>query len=238
MGLVVLIERAGWQLCGDSKLLEPDEVCAIHEASQLMHSAETYARRILRSSMKVFDAKASEGFREGERNAVHEIGRRLAELEAARSTLLEALKPALVDLLLDALSRLAHGVERQRLYASALVALEDAWRAARWARLRVHPDDVGEAQAALAELAAGGGPPLHMQVVGDAEVGPRGCRFESDLGNADAGLEVQLAVLREAFDAGLAAWSADETAPADKNAAMASTAQRSAAVLDTQGDTP
>jgi type III secretion protein L len=219
MGLVVLIERAGWQLASHSKLLAPDEVCAIDEAAQLMHSAETYARRILHSSMKVFDAKASEGFRKGERNAVHEVCRRLAELEAARSTLLEALKPALVDLLLDALTRLAHGVERQRLYASALVALEDAWRSARWARLRVHPDDVPAAQAALAELAAHGGPPLHLQVVGDAEVGPRGCRFESDLGNAEAGLDVQLAVLREAFDTGLAAWSADEPAPVERPAA-------------------
>jgi type III secretion protein L len=221
MGLVVLIERAGWQLSGSSKLLEPDEVCAIEEATQLMRSAETYARRILRSSMKVFDAKADQGFREGERNAVHEIGRRLAELEAARSNLLEALKPSLVDLLLDALNRLALGLDRRRLYAGALLALEDAWRTARWAKLRVHPDDVGEAQAALAEIAAAGGPPLNLQVVGDADVGPRGCRFESDLGHADAGLDVQLAALREAFDAGLAAWSADEIAPADQPAEAA-----------------
>jgi type III secretion protein L len=213
MGLVVLIERAGWQLSSHSKVLEPDEVCAIDEATQLMHSAETYARRILRSSMKVFDAKANQGFREGERNAVHEIGRRLAELEAARSNLLEALKPSLVDLLLDALNRLALGLDRRRLYAGALVALEDAWRTARWAKLRVHPDDVGEAQAALAEIAAGGGPPLNLQVVGDADVGLRGCRFESDLGHADAGLDVQLAALRDAFDAGLAAWSAEDGVP-------------------------
>jgi type III secretion protein L len=234
MGLVVLIERAGWQLASDSKLLAPDEVCAIDEAAQLMRSAETYARRILQSSMKVFDAKANEGFREGERNAVHEVCRRLAELEAARSTLLEALKPALVDLLLDALTRLAHGVERQRLYASALVALEDAWRSARWARLRVHPDDVAAAKAALAELAASGGAPLHLQVVADAEVGPRGCRFESDLGSADAGLEMQLAVLREAFDAGLAAWSADEPATPARPVAKP-TAARRALPLAAQG---
>lgn len=221
MGLVVLIERAGWQLSGESKLLEPDEVCAIDEATQLMRSAETYARRILRSSMKVFDAKAHQGFRAGERHAVHEVGRRLAELEAVRSSLLEALKPSLVDLLLDALARLASGIDRRRLYAGALLALEDAWRSARWAKLRVHPDDAAEAQAALAEIAAGGGPPIHVQVVGDAGVEPQGCRFESDLGHADAGLAVQLAALREAFDAGLAAWSAEDVAPVHKAAEMA-----------------
>ncbi len=226
MGLVVLIERAGWQLSAGSKVLEPDEVCAIEEATQLMHSAETYARRLLRSSMKVFDAKADQGFREGERNAVHEIGRRLAELEAARSNLLEALKPSLVDLLLDALNRLASGLDRRRLYAGALLALEDAWRTARWAKLRVHPDDVSEAQAALAEIAAAGGPPLNLQVVGDADVQPRGCRFESDLGHADAGLDVQLAALREAFDAGLAAWSAEEAAPAAAPGAAVADVQR------------
>jgi type III secretion protein L len=235
MGLVVLIERAGWQLSGNSKLLEPDEVCAIEEATQLMHSAETYARRILRSSMKVFDAKANQGFREGERNAVHEIGRRLAELEAARGSLLEALKPSLVDLLLDALTRLASGLDRRRLYAGALVALEDAWRSARWSKLRVHPDDVAEAQAALAEIAAGG-PTPNLQVVGDPDIEPRGCRFESDLGHADAGLEVQLAALRDAFDTGLAAWSADEAAAVDHAADTPQPAARGAAVLDAQGE--
>jgi type III secretion protein L len=212
MGMVVLIERAGWQLAGSSKVIAPDDVCAIDQASQLMHSAETYARRILNSSMKVFDAKADEGFREGERHAVHEVGRRLAELEAARTTLLEALKPSLIDLLLDALERLAQGIERERFYASALSALEDAWRAARWAKLRVHPDDLAAARAALAGIAIEGHAPLHLQVVADAEVGRHGCRFESDLGSADAGLEAQLAVLREAFDLGLSAWSADERA--------------------------
>ena len=217
MGLVVLIERPGWQLCSSSPLLAPEEVFAIEEATDLMHSAEAYARRILRSSMKVFDAKASEGYREGERHAVHEVGRRLAQVEAARGTLLEALKPALADLLLDALSRLAHGVDRQRLYAGTLVALEDAWRAARWARLRVHPDDVASAQAALAEVASGGAAPPHLQVLGDADMASGQCRFESDLGHAETGLDVQLAALREAFEAGLSAWSAEEgEARADK----------------------
>lgn len=210
MGMVVLIERPGWQLASDSKVIAPNEVCAIDNAAQLMRGAETYARRILGSSKKVFDAKADEGYREGERHALHEVGRRLAELEAARTSLLEVLKPSLIDLLLDALGRLAQGVERQRFYASALNALEGAWRAAGWARLRVHPDDVVAARAALAELANDGGSPLHLQIVADETVGQQGCRFESDLGSADAGLPAQLAMLREAFEAGLSAWLTEE----------------------------
>ncbi len=225
MGMVVLIDRPGWQLQSDSKVIAPDDVCAIDEAAQLMRGAETYARRILGSSKKVFDAKADEGYREGERQALHEVGRRLAELEAARTSLLEVLKPSLIDLLLDALGRLAQGVERERFYASALSALEGAWRAAGWARLRVHPDDVAAARAALAELANEGGSPLHMQVVADETVGPQGCRFESDLGSADAGLQAQLAVLREAFDAGLSAWAADESARATVPAPAAAVVQ-------------
>jgi type III secretion protein L len=225
MGLVVLIERPGWRLASDSKVIEPDEACVIEEAAQLMRGAETYARRILGSSKKVFDAKADEGYREGERHALHDVARRLAELEAARTSLLEVLKPSLIDLLLDALGRLAQGVERERFYASALNALEGAWRAAGWARLRVHPDDVAAARTALAALTNEGGSPLHLQVVADETVGPQGCRFESDLGSADAGLPAQLAVLREAFDAGLSAWAVDEPMPVAEPAASPVAAQ-------------
>jgi type III secretion protein L len=207
MGLVVLIDRPGWTLAADAKVIEPEEVCAVAEAADLMRSAETYASRILRGAMKVFDARATDGFKQGERDAAGEMARRFAQVEAARATLLEALKPALVDLLLDALTRLAHGIDRQRLYAGALLALEDAWSHARWARLRVPPADVDKATDAVRELAGQGGTTLRVQVLADADVEPGGCRFESDLGCADAGLDVQLAALREAFQVGIAQWS-------------------------------
>ena len=43
-------------------------------------------------------------------------------------------------------------------------------------------------------------------MLADNAVAPAGCRFESDLGFADAGLEVQLEALRDAFSEGLRDW--------------------------------
>jgi type III secretion protein L len=208
MGLVVLTERPDWQLACDSKVLEPVEVLTIAKASQLMQSVETYATRILRSALKVYDQRASEGFKNGEVRAQATVAERLVEIEAARASLIELLRPSLTDLLLDAMGKLARGVPRERLYASAVASIEEAWRDARWARMYVHPQDVPAAEQALAECASDGRNPILITVVPDDSIAPAGCRFESDLGFADAGLEVQLKTLRDAFSDGLRDWSA------------------------------
>jgi type III secretion protein L len=206
MGLVVLTERLEWQLACDSKVLEPVDVLAIEKASQLMHSVEAYATRVLRSALKVYDQRASDGFRTGEERAEANVAERLHALEAARSSLIELLRPSLTDLLLDAMGKLARGIPRDRLYASAVASIDEAWRQARWARMHVNPQDVAAAEQALADLAADGHGTTSITVLADNKVAPAGCRFESDLGFADAGLEVQLCALREAFSEGLQAW--------------------------------
>lgn len=206
MGLVVLTERPEWQLACDSKVLEPVEVLAVEKASELMRSVELYATRVLRSALKVYDERASEGFKTGEVRAKATVAERLIELEAARSSLIELLRPSLTDLLLDAMARLARGIPRERLYASAVASIEEAWRQARWARMHVNPHDVAAAEQALADLAAEGHGTASISVIADDGVAPAGCRFESDLGFADAGLDVQLEALRGAFSDGLREW--------------------------------
>jgi type III secretion protein L len=206
MGLVVLTERPEWQLACDSKVLEPVEVLAIEKASQLMHSVESYATRVLRSALKVYDQRASEGFKTGEVRAEATVAERLCALEAARSSLIELLRPSLTDLLQDAMGKLARGIPRERLYASAVASIDEAWRQARWARMHVNPQDVAAAEQALADLAAEGRSTTSITVLADNGVAPAGCRFESDLGFADAALEVQLQALREAFSEGLRDW--------------------------------
>jgi type III secretion protein L len=206
MGLVVLTERPEWQLACESKVLEPVEVLAIEKASQLMHSAESYATRVLRSALKVYDQRASDGFKTGEERAEANVAERLCALEAARSSLIELLRPSLTDLLLDAMGKLARGIPRERLYASAVASIEEAWRQARWAHMHVNPQDVAAAEQALADLAADGRSTTSITVVADNSVAPAGCRFESDLGFADAGLEVQLEALRFALSDGLQEW--------------------------------
>jgi flagellar biosynthesis/type III secretory pathway protein FliH len=206
MGLVVLTERPEWQLACGSKVLEPVEVMAVEKASELMHSVEAYATRVLRAAVKVYDQRASDGFKTGEERAKADVAGRLHALEAARSSLIELMRPSLTDLLLDAMGKLARGIPRERLYASAVASIDEAWRQARWARMHVNPQDLAAAEQALTDLAADGHGATSITVMADNNVPAAGCRFESDLGFADAGLEVQLEALRDAFSEGLHDW--------------------------------
>jgi type III secretion protein L len=219
MGLVVLTERPEWQLACDSKVLEPVEVLAIEKASDLMKSVEAYATRVLRSALKVYDQRADDGFRTGEERAEANVAERLCALEAARSSLIELLRPSLTDLLQDAMGKLARGIPRERLYASAVASIDEAWRQARWTRMHVNPQDMAAAEQALTDLAAEGHRTTSITVMADTSVPVAGCRLESDLGFADAGLDVQLQALRDAFSEGLRAWGAGMTASDEAAAA-------------------
>jgi flagellar biosynthesis/type III secretory pathway protein FliH len=202
MGLVVLTQRHDWRLASESKILDQGEVKVVEKAADLMRSAEDYATRVLRTALKVYDLRADQGFEAGVKRAEAAAGERLAALEAARASLFEQLRPSMTDLLLDAMARLATGVPRDRLYASAVEAIEEAWSHARWARMHVHPQDVAAAQQALLAMTTQGNAALSITVVADEAVAPAGCRFESDLGFAEAGLQVQMDALCRALSGG------------------------------------
>lgn len=199
MGVVVLIDRPGYRLAADRKVLKSNEATVIENTAQ----AYVRAREQINSVLSELDqgcARATEdGYRAGLARAQEEATKRWTFAEIERLALLRSMQPALAEVVVEAVSLLARGIDREAFMARALEVLRASLRDVSWARLRVHPSAVAAAEAALVELDRETGLGRVAKVVPDESLSPYGCVLESEVGTIDASLETQLRTIRAAI---------------------------------------
>jgi type III secretion protein L len=199
VGLVFLIDRPGYRLATDRKILKRRDAAVIEEITQAYVRAQGEISDALRNVEQACAKAADDAYRKGMAKAELEATRRWTLAEVERLTLLKSMLPTLADMVADAVTRLAKRIDREAFIAQAVELLQGSLRAATWARLRVHPDAVSAAEAAVGEL------DRHLRlgklarVVADESLPPEGCVLESDLGTVDASLGTQLEAIRGAI---------------------------------------
>ena len=198
MGLVFLIDRPGYRVATDRKVLKRDEVAVIEEITRAFVRAQGEINSALANVEKACAKAADDAYRKGMARAEAEAANRWTLAEVQRHALLKSMQPALSEIIADAVSLLAKDVDRQAFLAKALEALQGPLRSLTWARMRVHPDRVQVAEAALAQFDAHTGLGRLARVIPDGALEPDDCLLESELGTLDASLNTQLAAIRAA----------------------------------------
>lgn len=213
MELVVLSAMPRQVLAASQRVIKGGDTVEFVAAIDLLSIAK---KTLAQQEGLVRDAVArgkALGLETGRQAANAEYAARLAHAEAARHVAMHHLKPVLVDVVMQAVELVVHGVDRTHLMAKALESVDMLLHQARWARLKVHPSAVEAARAAVAQRAEAGGAALTLvSVVADKSLGEDGCLFETDVGMADGSLSVQLAALRSAVEAAVVSLS-DTGAP-------------------------
>ena len=202
MELLVLINRSGFTALSRGRVLNCSESHSITQVSDLIGKAQGHCDAM---RQEVRDALASEQFQAynaGLLLAKQELASRLAEAEAARFVTLNDLAPTLVDIVMDAVSVVLKRSDPLQLMDGAIFAVGDMLRQARWARLRVHPSRAVDARRVIEQLSlkVDTGAQI-VNVIADPECELHACVFETDIGIADASLDVQLSAIRAAVEA-------------------------------------
>jgi type III secretion protein L len=199
MGVVVLIERPGLRLAADRKVLKSREAYVVADVNEayvrVQEQIEAEMQRVDQFCAKL----ASDAYREGLTKAQEDAARTWTLTQADQRALLNSLQPVLVEIILEAVAFLVKGLDRQAFFARALERLQESLREVSWARLRVHPDSVEAAQAALSEFERVTGLGKLARVSADESLPPEGCILESQLGQADASLDMQIGAVRGAI---------------------------------------
>ena len=199
MGLVFLIDRPGYRLGSDRKVLKRSETAVIEQITQAYVRAQDEISTALGNLESVCARAADDAHRKGMAKAEREAAQRWTHTEVDRLTLLRSMQPVLADIVADAVLLLARGIDREAIIARALEALQDALRAASWARLLVHPASVSAAEAALNAFKRNTGLGRLARVEADESLSEEGCVLESEFGRVDASLDTQLDVIRGAM---------------------------------------
>lgn len=212
MGMVVLIDSPDFRVTASSRLLKARDAAVVADAADLMVRAHLRDKALRDQTLAALAQSRQQGFEQGMTEARQAMASRLATALAARQLALQDMVPTLVDIVVDAVSLLVKDAPRRAGLGAALETVGGLLRQARWARLRVHPSQFDEAHAALAEARGSLAAIDIVSVVGDPALEADDCIFETDVGIADASLSVQLAAIRSAVGASLAAIA--EGAPA------------------------
>ncbi|RQP21323.1 FliH/SctL family protein [Piscinibacter terrae] len=213
MDLVVLIDRPDLTVAHPGRLLKRADANLVTQADELLGRLGARERQMQAQWQQAYETHKQRGLVAGEAQARQEWAERLAAAHAARHIALTDLAPTLVDIVSDAVGLVLRRTDRRQLIASALEAVDDMLRQARWAKLRLHPSQLAAARRALDDVArhVGSGREL-VTLVGDALLGEDDCIFETDVGIADASLGVQLAAIRSAVESAVAHLSAQRAA--------------------------
>ena len=199
MGLVFLIDRPGYRVATDRKVLKRDEVAVIEEITRAFVRAQGEINSALANVEKACAKATEDAYKKGMARAETEAANRWTLAEVQRLALLKSMQPALSEIIADAVALLAKDVDRQAFLAKALDALQGPLRNLSWARMRVHPDRVRVAEEALARFDAQTGLRKLARVIPDATLERDACLLESELGTLDASLGTQLAAIRAAI---------------------------------------
>ena len=205
MDLVVLIDRADFKVSTKSRLIKAADVVSITSAQDLLLRAQEHVRNMQEQLAQRFEQERDRGYAEGLQAAQQEWSERLGVAQATRHLALKNLAPVLVDIVVDAVSVILKEADSKQVFSSALSAVDDLIRRAKWASFRVHPDKVEAAQLALNRFAQGAASSCDwIYVVPDPSLPIDACIFETDAGTADASLSTQLQFVRSAMESAVA----------------------------------
>jgi type III secretion protein L len=199
VGLVFLIDRPGYRLATDRKVLKRNEAAVIEEITQAYVRAQGEINSALANLEKTCTKATEDAYRKGLAKAEQEAARHWTLVEVERLMLLRSMQPALAELIVEAVSLLAQDIDRQAFLVRALESLQSSLRTVSWARLRVRPEMVPAAEAALNDFGKLTGLGRLARVVADDSLPQDGCVLESELGRVDASLGTQLAAIRNAI---------------------------------------
>ena len=168
------------------------------EADALLAAARAEAAALVAAAREQLDAAHRSGMSQGlEDAATHWAGQALAAADARRRHLFRQ-SERLAAIVSMAVERVIEQEDRAGLFRRSLRTIVKLVKDTPMLTLRVTEADRDIAQGAVdavkAQLAGG----LPIEVVTDAAMREGGCRFESDGGVIDAGLDTQLAALRRA----------------------------------------
>ncbi len=204
MGLVFLIDRPGYRLASDRKVLKRSEAAVIEQITQAFVRAQGEISTAMGNLENVCAKAADDAYRKGLAKAEHEAALRWTLIEIDRVRMLKSMQPVLAGIVADAIMLLAKGMDREAIIARSLEAMQPALRDVSWGRLLVHPTAVPAAEAALTTFRRNTGIGRLVRVEADESLAEDGCVLESEFGRVDASLDTQLAVIRGAMGAAAA----------------------------------
>jgi type III secretion protein L len=202
-GALVELDEGYRQLASDREAIL---AAAREEAARLIAEGETRAAALVEAARLEREQAASEGYRQGEQEAIADWLARVAEAGDARAMMHARMRERLASVVSVAVEKIVAVEHRDLLFERALAEVDRIADGAAYLNVTVHPNDYAQAQLAFERLATRWralGQAFPISVLADQRLEAGSCVAESDFGVVDASLETQLRAMRGAVSRAL-----------------------------------
>ncbi|WP_232493551.1 type III secretion system stator protein SctL [Novosphingobium kaempferiae] len=176
------------------RILRADDAVRWLDADAVLRQAQAEAARIRASAATEVEAARRQGYEEGHRVGADEGARLLEQARLDAGCLLAGIENDLTDLALTVVARILNGFDDRDLVGTAIRSALAAFGQERDLTVTVAPAMVPHVEAFVEEHF---GTARSIEVVPDRHLGSRQCLVSDETGSIDAGVDTQLAVVRE-----------------------------------------
>jgi type III secretion protein L len=201
MDMVILAGCPDFKLLNGSRLIKNETAIAVVGAADLLSRARKYHSSIEETCSSVYEEARKKGFEQGLREASIQMSEQLAKAVAARQVTLQDLSSMLANIVTDTVKLILKDADIEQVYDSAIDAVSRLVKKSQWVELRVHPEHLSYARTAVKKLTAETASFPVITVIPDAALKEYDCIFQTDVGIADASLDVQLESIRAVIEA-------------------------------------
>ena len=199
MRLALRLENGALGLAGERRVIKAHEVEALRDHKRLLEEARQEAETIVGSANEAYEAERQRGYQEGRQSGKGEIAERLVELAEQNAHLMAGLEAKVPEIVMSALRQILGEYDNFDLALQSVKHALKIFHKQTDVTLRVAPQHFAEMRAKVDELKAENESVTYLDVVADRDMAPGDCILETALGNVDAGIEAQLAVIERAM---------------------------------------
>lgn len=202
---MLILQNGNLKLGASQRLVKASEVAAVHALESLLSAAESEAQSIVASAQLEFEKQKQLGYEAGLDAGKEDIAFQKLDLVEQSIGYLEKMENRVVEIVLTALRKCVDEIgDRQLMVQIILNAMRAIVRNQQQVRLKVPSEMVSEVRSRLEEILSRFPNVTYIDVVEDEHLEGLSCVLETDAGNVDASLNVQLAaierVLRKCFE--------------------------------------
>jgi type III secretion protein L len=199
MGTLLCLKNGSFSPQPGRKVLKAADYAVLAQAEDIVRLAELEAESIRASAKEAYESEKKRGYSDGLAAGKMEIAAQMVDTVAAGVDYLAGLEKRIVDLVMHAVRKIIDGFDDEdRVLGLVRKALSYA-RSQKRVVLRVCPEEAEIVQEHLRDLLRDFPGIGILDVASDPRLDKGACVLESELGLIDAGLDVQLANIRKAF---------------------------------------
>ena len=197
---MLLIEKPGFSLSSDSRLVKAADVATVSGAAEIIAAAEADAARIREEAKAAFEEERKRGYEKGLQDGKMEIAMQKLELVDQSVEFMGSVEGKMADIVMKALRSCVTEIgDREMVVNIVRKTMGAVIRTQRHVTLKVAPEMVQVVKERVAGLRGDYPTVENFDVVEDPRLSGPACILETEAGVADASVETQLAAIEKSL---------------------------------------